>query len=146
MTARKQEEAVPDFLLMEGSKGEGWVAGHSGRGQWFGWPSKDLKAVTLLDEEGRTKRVRTPVGELEGLITPTELHYVVQHFALPEVGPTEKWALAVSGEVKRPLSLTYDGLRHFPGRTVRTVMECSGSDATYFEYFKAQSPRAAKKG
>ena len=65
--------------------------------------------------------------ELEGLMTPTELHYVVQHFEVPEVVPTEKWTLNVSGEVKRPLTLNYEELRRFPGRTVRTIMECSGS-------------------
>ena len=144
MATAEQEGAVPDFLLMEGPKGEGWVAGHSGQGQWNGWPSKELRAVTLLDEEGRLKRVRAPVTELEGLITPTELHYVVQHFDVPQVVPADKWALNVSGEVKRPLNLNYEALRRFPGRTVRAVMECSGSDATYFEYFKGQGPEPSR--
>ena len=126
----QQEGAIPDFLRMEGPKGDPWTPGRSGQGKWYGWPSKDLQAVTLLDEEGRTKRVRAPVTELEGLITPTELHYVVQHFDVPDVVPSEKWALSVTGQVKRPLDLTYEALRRYPGRTVRTVMECSGSDAT----------------
>ncbi|MCH8281880.1 MAG: hypothetical protein J4O03_05755 [Chloroflexi bacterium] len=79
MATQREEGAIPDFLVMEGPKGEGWNAGHSGQGDWNGWPSKDLKAATLVDEEGRVRRVRAPVTELEGLITPTELHYVVQH-------------------------------------------------------------------
>ena len=140
----QQEGAVPDFLRMEGPKGEPWTPGHSGRGNWYGWPSKDLQAVTQLDQEGRTKRVRAPVTELQGLITPTELHYVVQHFEVPDVVPSEKWALSVGGEVKRPLELTYDQLRRYPGRTVRTVMECSGSDATYFEYFKGEGQKPSR--
>ena len=144
MATKQEEGAVPDFLRMEGPRGEGWTAGHSGKGEWYGWPHKDLKAVTLLDEEGRTKRFRAPVTELEGLITPTELHYVVQHFEVPEVVPADKWALTVSGEVKRPLSLNFEELRRFPGRTVRTVMECSGSDATYFEYFKGTGPKPSR--
>jgi len=144
MATPQQEGAEPDFLIMEGPAGQGWNAGHSGRGQWNGWPSKDLKAATVQDEEGRTKRVRTPVTELEGLMTPTELHYVVQHFEVPEVVPAEKWALNVSGEVKRPLALDYEELRRFPGRTVRTVMECSGSDATYFEYFKGVGSKPSR--
>ena len=135
MATQREEGAIPDFLVMEGPKGEGWNAGHSGQGDWNGWPSKDLKAATLVDEEGRVRRVRAPVTELEGLITPTELHYVV---------PAEKWALSVSGEVKRPLDLNFEELRRFPGRTVRTVMECSGSDATYFEYFKGVGPKPSR--
>ncbi|MCI0823627.1 MAG: molybdopterin-dependent oxidoreductase [Chloroflexi bacterium] len=58
--------------------------------------------------------------------------------------PAEKWALSVSGEVKRPLDLNFEELRRFPGRTVRTVMECSGSDATYFEYFKGVGPKPSR--
>ena len=82
--------------------------------------------------------------ELEGLITPTALHYVVQHFDVPEPVRAEDWTLTVDGEVKRPLRLTYEDLRRFPGRTVRTVMECSGSDADFFEYFKGEKPRPSR--
>ena len=31
----------------------------------------DINPVTLTDDEGRTVRIRTPVMDLEGLITPT---------------------------------------------------------------------------
>ena len=58
--------------------------------------------------------------------------------------PAEKWALDVSGEVKSPLTLDYEALRRFPGRTVRTVMECSGSDATYFEYAKGVGSKPSR--
>ena len=92
--------------------------------------------MTLPDPKGRTMRVRAPVMDLEGLITPTELHYVVQHFDVPEPIPAENWTLKIHGEVKRPLNVNYEELRRFPGRTVRTVMECSGSDADFFEYIK----------
>ena len=51
---------------------------------WYGWPHRKVEPVTLLRPDGKTERVRTPVMELEGLITPTELHYVVQHFGVPE--------------------------------------------------------------
>ena len=50
----------------------------------------------------------------------------------------------LSGEVKNPLELTYEGLRRFPARTVRTVMECSGSDAGFFDYFQGKGPRPSR--
>jgi hypothetical protein len=43
--------------------------------------------------------------------------------------------------VKRPLEITYEALRRLPARTVRTVMECSGSDANYFEYFQGMGQK-----
>lgn len=145
--ATRREEAVPDFLRMEKSDGnpppEG-VASDGKDGQWYGWPSKELKPVTLKDDQGRVKRVRAPVMDLEGLITPTELFYVVQHFEVPEPIPTANWTLTVDGEVKRSLTLNYEELRRFPGRTVRTVMECSGSDATFFEYFKGEGAKPSR--
>ena len=104
---------------------------------WYGWPAKDIKPATLTDDAGRTVRIRTPVMDLEGLITPTNLHYTVQHFAVPSVVETDTWELKIVGEVKAPLTLNFDQLRRFPGRSVRTVMECSGSDATFFEYLGA---------
>ena len=47
----------------------------------------------------------------------------------------------INGEGHNPVTLTYADLRRLPARTVRTVMECSGSDATFFEYFKGEGPR-----
>ena len=46
--------------------------------------------------------------------------------------------------VEAPLTLNFDPLPHFPGRSVRTVMECSGSDATFFEYFKGEGPKPSR--
>ena len=143
MATRQEEGAVPDFLRMDGPGGPQSTNPHS-QGRWYGWPSSTVNPVNLLDDDGRVQRVRTPVMDLQGLITPTELHYVVQHFAVPEVVPTDKWSLSVEGEVKRPLTLDYEQLRRFPGRTVRTVMECSGSDATYFEYFKGEGSKPSR--
>ena len=143
MATKQEEEAVPDFLKMEGAGGPQSTNPH-GSGRWYGWPSKEMNPLNLLDKEGRVERVRTPVLDLEGLITPTELHYVVQHFAVPKVVPADKWSMTIDGEVKNPLTLDYEQLRRYPGRTVRTVMECSGSDATYFEYFKGEGPKPSR--
>ncbi len=143
MTTTKEEGAVPDFLRMDGAAGSD-AANDGKTGDWFGWPSKPVRPVTLLDEQGRTVRIRTPVMDLEGLITPTDLHYTVQHFDVPEVVGTDRWSLTVDGEVKNPLKLDFEELRRFPARSVRTVMECSGSDATYFEYFKSEGPKPSR--
>ena len=143
MSTTRQDGVVPDFLKMDEAIGSD-PANADKTGNWHGWPTKDLNPVTLMDDEGRTVRIRTPVMDLEGLITPTDLHYTVQHFAVPPVVETDKWELKVHGEVKNELNLNFDQLRRFPGRTVRTVMECSGSDATFFEYFKDEGPKPSR--
>jgi DMSO/TMAO reductase YedYZ molybdopterin-dependent catalytic subunit len=115
------------------------------RRTWNGWPSRNTaQPRVLLDEQGRIVRIRTPVLDLEGHLTPTYLFYVVQHFAVPEPVRPEDWRVQLDGEVKQPLTLTYDDIRRLPARTVRTVMECSGSDADFFEYFKGLRPRPVR--
>jgi DMSO/TMAO reductase YedYZ molybdopterin-dependent catalytic subunit len=143
MAEAKEDSARPDFLRMDENVGSD-PANARKTGNWHGWPTKDIKPVVLTDDEGRTVRIRTPVMELEGLITPTDLHYTVQHFDVPPVVDAAGWALKVRGEVKTPLILDFDALRRFPGRSVRTVMECSGSDATFFEYFRGEGPRPSR--
>jgi len=78
-------------------------------------------------------------------MTPTHLFYVVQYFAVPEPVSLEAWQLTIDGAVKRPLTLTYDAMRRLPRRTLRTVMECSGSDADFFEHFKGTGPRPLRR-
>jgi DMSO/TMAO reductase YedYZ molybdopterin-dependent catalytic subunit len=141
--ATAETGAVPDFLRMDEKIGSD-PGNAKETGDWYGWPTKEIAPVTLTDAEGRTVRIRTPVTELEGLITPTELHYTVQHFAVPPVIDTAAWRLEVCGEVRTPLALDFEQLRRFPGRSVRTVMECSGSDATYFDYIRGEGPRPSR--
>jgi DMSO/TMAO reductase YedYZ molybdopterin-dependent catalytic subunit len=143
MSTTKQEGAVPDFLRMDDAVSSD-PANVWETGGWYGWPTKEIKPVTLTDDEGRTVRIRTPVMDLEGLITPTDLHYTVQHFAVPPVVHADDWKLEILGEVKTPLTLDFEQLRRFPGRSVRTVMECSGSDATFFEYFRGEGPKPSR--
>ena len=112
------------------------------RSTWNGWPSRNTaEPRVIMDDQQRITRIRTPVMELEGHMTPTHLFYVVQHFAVPEPIRTEDWHMTIAGEVHHALTLTYEDLRRMPARTVRTVMECSGSDANFFEYFKGEGPR-----
>jgi DMSO/TMAO reductase YedYZ molybdopterin-dependent catalytic subunit len=139
----KEQGAVTDFLRMDQPVSSD-PANAKKTGNWHGWPTKDIHPVTLTDDEGRTVRIRTPVMDLEGLITPTDLHYAVQHFAVPPVVESAEWELKIVGEVKTPLTLNFEQLRRFPGRSVRAVMECSGSDATFFEYFKGEGPKPSR--
>ena len=143
-TQRKEDTARPDVLRMDGTTEPEPEPATKDYEHWTGWPTKKLKPRTLEDEQGRVKNVRAPVMDLEGLITPTDLYYVVQHFDVPQPVRAADWTLTVHGEVKRTLKLDYEELRRFPGRTVRTVMECSGSDAAFFEYFKGEGPRPSR--
>src|ERR1700687_580084 len=106
MASITEEGAVPDFLRMDQPVSSD-PANAKKTGDWHGWPTKDINPVTLSDDEGRTVRIRTPVMDLEGLITPTDLHYTVPHFAVPPVVRSERWELKGAGELKNSLTLNF---------------------------------------
>ena len=118
---------------------------NGGAAEWTSNRPKPLP-VQINDDDDRLviDILFSPVMEMEGLITPTDLHYVVQHFGQPHPVRAEDWSLTLNGEVKNPLKLTFEELRRFPARTVRTIMECSGSDVGFFDYSQGKGPRPSR--
>jgi DMSO/TMAO reductase YedYZ molybdopterin-dependent catalytic subunit len=96
----------------------------------------------LIDDHERIARIRTPVPDLEGHMTPTHLFYVVQHFAVPERMHPENWRVSIAGKVQQPLALTYEEIRRLPARSVRTMTECSGSDADFLRVLQRRGAQA----
>ena len=73
------------------------------RSTWNGWPSRNTaQPRVIIDDQERITRIRTPVMDLEGHMTPTHLFYVVQHFAVPEPIRPEDWQVTIDGEVQQP--------------------------------------------
>jgi len=86
------------------------------------------------DSEGRTIFATTPMTELEGRITPTELYYVVAQLNMPEPVHPDDWQMEICGEVDTPITLTLEDIKKLPSQTVRAVTECAGNDALFFDY------------
>ena len=104
----------------------------------MGWADRKRPTPRVLrDDQGRVQSVRTPVADLEGLITPTDLRYVVVQLDAPEPVHPDDWTLSIAGGVERPIELNLEELQKFPGATVRCVHECSGSDQDFFDYLKS---------
>jgi sulfane dehydrogenase subunit SoxC len=68
----------------------------------------------------------TPLQDLDGIITPSDLHFERHHAGVPAIDP-ERYSLLVHGMVERPLVFTLADLRRFPGRSIIRMMECSGN-------------------
>jgi len=69
---------------------------------------------------------RTPLQDLEGTITPSDLHYERHHAGVPVVDP-KAFRLVIHGMVDRPLTFTLDALKRFPATTRTCFLECSGN-------------------
>jgi len=68
----------------------------------------------------------TPLQDLEGIITPSSLHYERHHAGIPDIDPAQHQIL-VHGLVERPLIFTMDDLRRFPSISRIYFLECSGN-------------------
>ncbi len=71
---------------------------------------------------------RTPLESLEGLITPSRLHFERHHAGIPDIDP-DAHSLVIHGRVKRPLRFDLESLHRYPTVSKLQFLECSGNSA-----------------
>lgn len=98
--------------------------------QLYGQPSefeKDvIRNVPKNGKQYTSSASRTPLQELDGIITPNGLFYERHHGGIPAIDPAQH-RLMIHGLVERPLLLTMDELRRFPTESHIYFLECSGN-------------------
>lgn len=67
-----------------------------------------------------------PPEALSEPITPTHLHYIRNHFAVPVIA-AEDFRLEIQGAVGRPQMLPLSDLQRLPARTLSVTLECAGN-------------------
>jgi sulfane dehydrogenase subunit SoxC len=99
-------------------------------GQLYGKPSEFEKHVIRhlrpTDKQYLSSSSRTPLQELDGMITPNGLFYERHHAGVPDIDPAQH-RLMVHGLVKSPLIFTMEDLRRFPSHSQIYFLECSGN-------------------
>ena len=68
----------------------------------------------------------TPLQDLSGTITPSDLHFEVHHAGVPLIDPT-RHTLLVHGLVERPSIFSLADLKRFPQVTRTHFIECAGN-------------------
>jgi sulfane dehydrogenase subunit SoxC len=68
----------------------------------------------------------TPLHELEGIITPSGLHFERHHNGVPQI-PLDQHELLIHGEVRRALTFSMADLARYPMRSRILVIECGGN-------------------
>src|SRR5512134_2116534 len=69
----------------------------------------------------------TPLQDLDGIITPSGLHFLMDHVnGLPDIDPKQH-KLLMHGLVARPLSFTMDELKRFPSVSKVYFLECNAN-------------------
>ncbi len=87
-----------------------------------------VKRIAVTSEPGTTGTgvSRTPLEHLNGLITPSRLHFERHHSGIPDIDPDEH-RLVIHGMVDRPLSFSLDTLARYPMKSRIQFLECSGN-------------------
>ncbi|MFL5743085.1 MAG: sulfite dehydrogenase [Niastella sp.] len=83
------------------------------------------KFETLVKKPSDTSS-RTPLQDLFGTITPSDLHYERHHAGVPVIDP-HSYSLTLHGMVKKPLVFSLADLKRFPSVTRIFFVECSGN-------------------
>lgn len=66
------------------------------------------------------------IRKIDGLITPKDEFFAVQHFGRPEVDPAS-YRLRITGMVKQPAAFPLSALRAMPSTELTAGFECSGN-------------------
>jgi sulfane dehydrogenase subunit SoxC len=69
---------------------------------------------------------RTPLHLLDGMITPSGLHFERSHSGIPDIDPAAH-RLVIHGLVKRPLVFTIETLSRYPMHSRIAFIECAGN-------------------
>lgn len=88
---------------------------------------------------------RTPLGELEGTITPNGLFFERHHSGIPDIDP-DQHELVLHGLVGQPLRFSLDALHRYPLVTRQYFLECSGNSGALIAESPAQNTCAEIHG
>jgi sulfane dehydrogenase subunit SoxC len=111
-------------------------------GQPYGTPSPFENGVVKNISKNLKQYIsasgRSPLGDLDGIITPNGLFYERHHGGVPTIDP-EQHRLMLHGLVERPLIFTMEDIRRFPQQSRIHFIECSGNPAYTKPYGKTAS-------
>jgi len=90
-----------------------------------------VRRVGLTSAPGTTGAgvTRSPLEYLDGIVTPSRLHFERHHSGIPPIDP-EQHRLIVHGLVERPLAFDLETLARYPMTSNMRFLECSGNSFT----------------
>ena len=87
----------------------------------------DNESSTLVTRQEDPLVKEATLPSLDSWITPTPRFYVRNHFSESPTLAISSWRLEVDGQVRQPLTLTFDDILGFPNKEIVVTMECAGN-------------------
>src|SRR5262245_61520505 len=116
----QQVPAAPPQIPEDPTKVPGKLPSELGERSPFERPRRHVNRNALSGNS------ETPLEDLEGIITPADLHFERHHAGVPTLDPA-RYRLLIHGMVDRPLKFTLADLKRFPAITRTCFIECSGN-------------------
>ncbi|GAB2788607.1 sulfite dehydrogenase [Rhabdobacter roseus] len=111
------QAAIPEAKYLEDpTKRPGVPPGELGTRSSFEKPLKKISDTSS----------RTPLQDLYGIITPSDLHYERHHNGVPAIDPGT-YELLIHGMVDKPMAFSLSDLKRFPSVSRICFLECSGN-------------------
>lgn len=82
----------------------------------------------------------TPIHQLHGMLTPSDLHFERSHSGIPDINP-EHYQLLIHGLVDKNLKFTLNELKRFPSVSKIAFVECAGNCQDYFKKGPETTPQ-----
>jgi len=119
--ARAEPLAVQPWMKMPG-------AGFAPYGQPSRFEDKVVRAIGAPANPATqgVGTARTPLHLLDGMVTPSGLHFERSHSGIPDIDPNQH-RLVIHGLVRRPLVFTVEALQRYPMTSRIVFIECAGN-------------------
>lgn len=126
-----------------------WLHRTGGPFTGYGTPSKFEKYVVRNIGGNRTPAGDgvswTPLEDLEGIVTPSGLHFERHHDGVPDIDPALH-RLVIHGLVRKPLEFKIDDLLRYPMQSRFLFIECGGNSNAGWHSEPIQRPVGAFHG
>ena len=76
-------------------------------------PEEQPRRLVRNPNVSHSSSSRTPLHQLQGIITPADLHFERHHAGIPTIAP-DQYELLIHGMVDRPMKFTLSDLKRFP--------------------------------
>src|SRR6516162_8569186 len=117
----------------------------TGYGQPSRFEAKVARIWASVPGTTGTGASRTAHHLLDGMITPSGLHFERHHSGIPDIDP-DAHRLLIHGLVKRPLVFTLEALARYPMETRIAFVECGGNTGALYQKEPPQLDLQASHG